>query len=181
MFFNVKIDELATERLRFRLLTPEDRPWVLAFVKDDTATRYYFPPDDREQYCQLWYDREQWRRENYGATMYVLEDKATGEPIGQCGILVQEVDNQLWTEVGYGLRPEYWHQGYAIEAATSCRDYIFRNNFSDLVISLIHPDNVPSQNVARRNGMTKGHRTTFRDLPIDMWRITRKEWEKLGH
>ena len=48
------------------------------------------------------------------------------------------------------------------------------------LISLIDPDNVASQGVARRVGETKGERwsiqTGGKDYPVDIWQITRGEW-----
>ena len=44
------------------------------------------------------------------------------------------------------------------------------------------PDNVASQEVARRLGETKGERSVLRiggkEYPIDIWGITRGEWMK---
>ena len=49
------------------------------------------------------------------------------------------------------------------------------------VISIIHPENVPSQKVAARAGETKGQRIALefagKDYPADIWAITRAEWE----
>ena len=172
MYIPVNISALATDRIRFRYLDHvTDRPWLLDFCKDDEATRFFFPMDDREQFCNHWLERDTMRREKYGATMYVIEDKASGEAVGMCGILVQDVDDREWLEIGYSLRREFWGRGYASEAAILAKNYIFEHDLSDLIISIIHPDNVSSQRVAQRNGMTRGHRTAFRDIPVDVWRI----------
>ena len=52
----------------------------------------------------------------------------------------------------------------------------------DRIISCIDPDNTPSQAVAQRLGETKGELRRLRiggkDLPVDIWSITRDEWQR---
>lgn len=57
-------------------------------------------------------------------------------------------------EVGYLLRKEYWHHGYASEAAIACKKYAFDKLNAKEVYSIIRDTNIPSQKVATRNGMT---------------------------
>ena len=56
-------------------------------------------------------------------------------------------------EVGYLFRQEFWHKGFATEAAIACKEYAFQVLNFDEVYSIIRDSNVASQNVARRNGM----------------------------
>ena len=49
---------------------------------------------------------------------------------------------------------EYWHKGYAIEAAKACKKYAFEVLKAEEVCSIIRESNRASQNVAIRNGMT---------------------------
>ncbi len=50
------------------------------------------------------------------------------------------------------------------------------------LISCIDPDNAASQAVARRIGESKGEfthlRTGGKDHPVDIWSITRGEWQR---
>jgi RimJ/RimL family protein N-acetyltransferase len=52
--------------------------------------------------------------------------------------------------------PYYWGDGYATEAAKAAIDYASLNLPVPKLVSLIDPDNTPSQHVARRLGETKG-------------------------
>ncbi len=74
--------------------------------------------------------------------------------IGLCGLLdQQDVDGQAEVEVAYTLAKEYWNQGFATEAAQACKAYGFQILGRDRLVSLIAPDNLPSQHGALKNGM----------------------------
>jgi RimJ/RimL family protein N-acetyltransferase len=90
--------------------------------------------------------------------------KTTGEMIGDCGIIRQHVDNEYLYEIGYHLRRDHWGEGLATEAAVACREWAFANLAVDRLISLIRPENVPSQRVAERNGMTIWKEVDWRGL-----------------
>ena len=73
--------------------------------------------------------------------------------IGQCGLTIQPWKEQELLEIGYLFLKEYWHHGYAIEAAKACKDYAFTVLDAKEVYSIIRDTNKASQNVAKRNGM----------------------------
>ena len=108
--------------------------------------------------------------------MNVLIDKATNEFIGQCGLLVQEVDGAEELEIGYSILPRHWNKGYATEAAIKCRDFAFSNAFKDSLISIVHIENFKSEKVALKNGMIKIHQTIFKESPVNIFRINKVDW-----
>lgn len=69
------------------------------------------------------------------------------------GISMQVYGDEELPEIGYMFEKEFWHRGFATEAAIACRDYAFAVLGMDTVYSVIRADNVPSRAVARRNGM----------------------------
>lgn len=75
--------------------------------------------------------------------------------IGQCGITYQEYNGKQVPEVGYLLRKEFWHKGYATEAAIACKEHAFNVLGFGEVYSIIRDTNIASQKVAQRNGMKK--------------------------
>jgi RimJ/RimL family protein N-acetyltransferase len=98
--------------------------------------------------------------------------------IGYCGFLHQEVDGIKEIEIGYRLHPDYWGRGIATEAARAVRDHAFRDLKLQRVISLIHPDNIPSRRVAEKNGMRLEKETTFKGFPTQMFSISSDAWAK---
>ena len=72
--------------------------------------------------------------------------------IGYCGFHHHpEVPGEV--EIGYRLHPDYWNKGLITEAARAVRDHAFVDLKLPRVISLIHPENIPSRRVAEKNGM----------------------------
>ena len=56
------------------------------------------------------------------------------------------------------------------------RDHGFGDLKLPRVISLIHPENIPSRRVAEKNGMKVEKEITFRGFPTLVYSITREEW-----
>lgn len=171
-----------TERLLFRKLEERDFDTWLKFCEDTEIMKFFaFSQDDSaHEKCQKWFDKIFWRYDHQLGGMNVLIDKHSGEFIGQCGLLVQTVDENEELEIGYSLMPETRGLGYAIEAAKKCRDFAFQNDFSDSLISIIHPDNIASQQVAIKNGMQLWKQTVYNGMPVTIYRILKTEWEKLN-
>ena len=56
-------------------------------------------------------------------------------------------------EIGYLLAHDYWHKGYATEAAIACREYGLDTLKFDALYSIVRDTNLASRKVALRNGM----------------------------
>jgi ribosomal-protein-alanine N-acetyltransferase len=95
--------------------------------------------------------------------------------IGYCGFHHHpEVPGVI--EIGYRLHPDYWNRGLITEAAQAVRDHAFADLKLPRVISLIHPQNIPSRRVAEKNGMKVEKEITFRGFPTLVFAITREQW-----
>jgi [ribosomal protein S5]-alanine N-acetyltransferase len=103
---------------------------------------------------------DRYRDDGHG--LWLVGNRETGEPIGQAGLVQQEVDGAHELEIGYLIHHPFWQQGYAAEAAAAVRDYAFNTLGKERVISLIRPVNVPSQRVALRIGLKPEKLTTFK-------------------
>jgi RimJ/RimL family protein N-acetyltransferase len=162
-----------TERLEFRLLKKSDfETWLPLFDNKDVAR--FLALDEtksKRELCEFWFEKVFNRYDNDLGGMNVLIEKSTGNFIGQCGLLVQEIDGEKGLEVGYSILPNYWGKGYASEAAIKCKEFAFYHNFSDRIISVIHPDNIGSQKVAIRNGMSLMKETEFHGMPAQIFEV----------
>jgi RimJ/RimL family protein N-acetyltransferase len=146
---------LETRRLLLRRQGIEDLDALWALYCDPEITRYI--PDAPRSYEEAkeeleWHMHGHPRYPALGlwATIY----KETGKFIGRCGLLPWTIDSQHEVEVAYTISREYWRQGLATEAARGIRDYgLIQLNLPRL-ICLIDPENIASQRVAEKIGMT---------------------------
>src|ERR1035441_853663 len=116
---------LETERLTLRRLHPDDADAIFAVLGDVIAMQHYprrFARKDAEE----WIERNLRRYAEHGHGLYAVVLKASGEVIGDCGLVTQQIEGRPELEVGYHLRRDQWGHGYATEAARACLDYAFR-------------------------------------------------------
>lgn len=166
-------DQLESERLTTRFLIPEDAGVWVEFFEDTEAVAYLpeFGLDTAEEKAEYWMDRQlaRYRDKRYG--LQALLHKQTGELIGQCGLLQQEVDGQTELEVGYHILPRYWGQGYAPEAARLFINYAFEHKLAPSIISIIDIRNHKSQRVTEKNGLVRERQTRWSDLDAYIYRL----------
>jgi [ribosomal protein S5]-alanine N-acetyltransferase len=144
---------METDRMTLRQMTPGDVEHLLGIFSDPEAMRFYPGTKDRAE-TEGWIG---WNLESYqkhGFGLWIAELRTTGEFVGQCGLVRQEVDGQPEVEIGYLFLRRVWGQGLATEAARASRDYAFDRLGYRRLISLIHPENRASQRVAEKVGMT---------------------------
>jgi RimJ/RimL family protein N-acetyltransferase len=152
-----------TQRLTFREMSLDDLDFIAEMLADPLVMRFYPQTYSRDE-AAAWIERQMDRYAKHGSGLWLALDRATGEPVGQIGLLRQMVDGVEEPEVGYLLHRAHWSRGLATEAAAAVRDWAFQVRGEPHVISLIRPENVPSQAVALRIGMQPMRETTFHDL-----------------
>ncbi len=143
---------LETQRTYLRELVQDDYA-DLCEILQDGETMYAYGHAFSDEEARAWLEKQFMRYGRYGFGLWAVIDKASGAFIGQVGLTMQDVEGKEELEIGYLLKRKYWHQGYAAEAATACRDYAFHVLKQERVVSIIRDTNIPSQNVARRVGM----------------------------
>jgi len=154
-----------TSRLALREMTPDDLGDLASMLQDPVAMVAYEGPFSDEQ-VQSWLDWQLglYERDGYGLWAVTLD----GSMIGQCGITWPNIDGVLRPEIGYHIKRQFWHQGYAVEAAVACRDYAFDVLDMDEVFAQVRDINIASMNAAIRVGMTIRFRfiKTYRDVEM---------------
>lgn len=144
---------LETERLHLRPLAADDLEALHAIQSDPEHMRFYPHPFSLEE-SRVWIERMQERYARDGFGLLAVEDRETGEFLGNVGPALQAVDGVDEIELGWSVTPRRARQGIATEAAAACRDWVFGATTVDRVISLILPENEPSRGVAEHLGMT---------------------------
>lgn len=152
---------------------PSDFDTWLPFHKDPSSTQHWSEASlNPEEACQKWFDKVFYRYEHHLGGLNALVDKHNGQFIGQCGLLVQTVDNQQELEIGYSILPAYRNKGYASEAAQKCRSFAKEHRLAKSLISIIHIHNMASQTVAIKNGMVLDRTTTYHNNPVAIFRVS---------
>jgi RimJ/RimL family protein N-acetyltransferase len=174
------IPRLETERLVMREFRENDLGAWTAIMGDPDVARYVAPaPMNRDEaWRSMAASLGHWMLRGYGA--WAVERKSDSALIGRVGMIHPEGWPGL--EIGWTLGKAAWGKGYATEASAAAMRYAFLTQPVDRLISNIDPDNTASQAVATRLGETKGARTALRvagkDYPVDIWSITRGEWQR---
>lgn len=170
-----------TSRLQIRALRKEDSSWWQEFFQNNPSLPFLgidLSPGPEEQ-AKSWIQYQLDRYDSGRFGHHALIEKASGEFIGQCGLLSQEINGQQVLEVGYHILPKYWGKGYATEAAMKFRDYAFESDLCEQLVSIIDTRNVASQRVAEKNGMRRGDQVSYHGLDVFVYTIDRERWLEL--
>lgn len=163
---------LQTRRLALREMAASDLDFVAAMLADAQVMRFYPKPLSREQ-ARDWIERQVRRYAEHGHGLWLAIETDTGQPVGQAGLVAQNVEGRVEPEIGYLLHTPFWHRGFATEAGLAIRDHAFALGHPH-VVSLIRPENLPSQAVARRLGMQPAREVEFHGLPHLLFSILRE-------
>jgi [ribosomal protein S5]-alanine N-acetyltransferase len=149
---------LETPRTFMREILGNDYDFLLRMMSDPEVMRYYPAPYTGKDVREF-INRMRIRYREDGCGLWMLVDRESGEPLGRVGLLRQTVNGADEFEIGYMVHRPFWRRGLATEAALAVREYAFTERKLPQVVSLIHPQNVPSQGVARKLGMEVTGRT----------------------
>lgn len=151
---------LETERLRLTNWLPEHLDDLIKLHGYPEVARYLdndgvpWPREKAESRLATW--AKNFAEHRMGKLRAIR--KSDGVLVGRAGFGIYEPTGE--PEIGYSLFPEHWGNGYATEAASGLRDWIFRETNWDHFIGLADIRNEPSLSVLRRIGMTETHVAT---------------------
>jgi [ribosomal protein S5]-alanine N-acetyltransferase len=155
---------IETPRLFLRHFTLDDVD-ALAEILSDHDNMRFFPNRFERKDAEEWIEKNLRRYAEDGVGGWALILKPDNKLGGHCGLVRREIDGAKEIEVGYVLARDDQGKGIATEAARACMNYAFTTLGEERVISLIHPENLPSRRVAERNGMAVEKEIDFQGLP----------------
>jgi [ribosomal protein S5]-alanine N-acetyltransferase len=166
---------LETKRVILRLFRDQDLDRLAELMANSDFMRFSLGVYDPEKTAAFLNKIRGWNRAGI-PSLFAVELKPDRVLVGYCGFYHHPPDVTEDTEIGYRLDPNYWNRGLITEAAIAVRDHGFRDWRLPRLISLIHPENVPSRRVAEKIGMTLERQITFRGFPTYVFSQTREEW-----
>jgi len=99
-----------------------------------------------------------------------LKIKFTNEFAGRIGLF--EPEGWPAIEIGWGIVPEHWGKGYAYEGALAVKQWAFELLKLDALISIIHPDNLPSIALAKKLGASFSHQENIGNSAFSIYKMT---------
>lgn len=141
---------ITTKRIGFSKWSPDDLLLAKQLWGNPDVTKYIcasgiFSQEDIE--ARLAKEMENDR--TYGMQYWPIFELASGELIGCCGLRPY---NETMYEIGFHLRPDFWRQGYAVEAATAAINYAFTELRADGLFAGHNPKNIASKHVLGKLG-----------------------------
>ena len=147
-----KLTILETPRLRLRRTLHADIPALVALWTDAEVTRYMGGPREESMLTRVFTEAaDDPFGEDYD--LWPVEEKITGEVIGDCGLLQKDIEGVDEIELVYVIARSRWGRGYASEIAEALVRHAFETQGLTRLVSLIEPDNAGSERVARKVGM----------------------------
>lgn len=141
-----------TERLLLRRFAGRDAPFVLRLLKEPSwiehiGNKGVHTLEDAARYIAngpvAMYER-------VGFGLYLVELKATAEPIGMCGLIKRDGLDDV--DIGFAFLPAYWGRGLAREAASAMLDYGRRTLGLPRIVAIVAKGNDRSAALLARLG-----------------------------
>ena len=142
---------IETDRLIMREMTEDDFDALYAVLADSDIMQHYPYTFDGDR-VREWIRKNIERYKVFGFGLWAVVLKETGEMIGDCGLTMQIINEQIRPEIGYHIRKDCQQRGYASEAAKAVRDWTFMNTPFNIIYSYMKDTNVPSYRTAMAYG-----------------------------
>ena len=143
---------LETKRLFLREMNMDDYDALYAVLADTDIMQHY-PYAFDEKRVREWIKRNMDRYRDNGFGLWAVCLKENGEMIGDCGLTLQNIAGEMLPEIGYHIRRDCQHKGYAKEAASAVLEWALRNTEYPSFYSYCKYTNEVSYKTAESIGM----------------------------
>lgn len=170
---------IETNRLYIRQINIEDKDDIYKiFSLNEIAEPYgMLPIKDNNRL-------ESFLSELIESKEHLIQKKSNREIIGTIGLIDLNKKCKR-AEIGYGIMPVYWNQGYTTEALKAYINKTFCDTNLNRLEAFVHPENIYSCRILNKLGFTcegllkqRGFsKNKFQDFYL--YRLLREEWSTL--
>jgi RimJ/RimL family protein N-acetyltransferase len=145
---------LETQRLTLRTINADDDLFYYELVNDPTWLEFIGDKGIRTvaDARTAILDGPCVMQQRHGHSLYVMERKSDGVPLGLCGLIKRDFLPEV--DIGYAIRPAYFGQGYTYEAASAVVAYARDVLRMQRLMGLTDPGNTVSINLLAKLGLT---------------------------
>ena len=168
---------LTTPRLRLAPFADEHLDGLYALNSDPEVMRYITGKPDTREDTLAGIARVKARWAEWGYSWWSIFELETADPIGAGCIqhLGRDAANPL--EIGWRLRKDKWHQGFASEAAEAMARFAFETLKAPLLCAVCDPDNSASARVMQRLGMVYRGIERWYDADCAVYQMSLADWQ----
>lgn len=164
--------DLETARLRLEPFNESHYEGLRVMDNDPSVMRYInkgIVKTPEETWESIRRVKSRW--ENYGYSWWTIKEKASGAIVGAA--CLQHLANVEGAplEIGWRLMPEQNGKGYAKEAAKAIIDFAAEQTGATYLVAVADPENLPSQRVMQRLGMTYKAIERHYDVPCVVYEL----------
>lgn len=142
-----------TQRLNLETWKLDDFESFASIARDPQVMRFIAEGEPWTDSRIGWFmGKQSGLQESLGFCNWKLTDTASGELIGFCGLAPLLQINEI--EIGWWLKPSYWKQGFAFEAANCVVRAAFETHAITRIVARAYRENSTSIVLMERLGMT---------------------------
>jgi [ribosomal protein S5]-alanine N-acetyltransferase len=156
-----------TDRLLLREFTMDDLEPLTALHLDPEVCRFIGLRTPEQTLNEL----KEWiaAYSSLGFAKWAVVLRESREFLGRCGMTFETYERISEPELGWTFARAHWGHGYATEAASAAMKHWFHGLRFRRIISLIDPQNLPSERVALRIGMSLDRQVRWKDKPTNLY------------
>ncbi len=167
---------LTSPRLRLEPITDAHLDALHALNSDPEVMRFITgKPETREGTLEM-IERVKARWAEWGYSWWSIFEREGGALIGAGCIQHLGRDKANPLEIGWRLRRDKWHQGFASEAAQAMAAFAFETVGTPQLVAVCDPENKASSRVMERLGMSYRGIERWYDADCAVWGMTAEDW-----
>ncbi len=174
---DMPLTTLSTSRLRLEPFNDTHFEGLFSLNSDPEVMRYITgKPDTRDDtVAMLVRNKARWLESGFSWWSFI--ELTTNELIGAGYIQHLERNPENPIEIGWRLRQDKWHQGFASEAAQRMAAFAFEEIGSNLLYAVCHQENESSAQVMKKLGMHYRGIEAWYGTDMFVYAMTSDDWK----